>query len=354
MADSPAPKDAATKEAPAAAAKPPAVEIKNVKTFELKDDKLKPDYYSIVAVPDSDLVFVGGDTGKILAIDMAAEKPTPTAWDAHVSFVTGLVLTPKHLVSSGSDHQVIWWDRETRERVRAIPHPKWVRHLSLSRDGKMIASVCDDMVGRLWDAESGRPLHELKGHALRTPYDFVSKLYASAFSPDGKLLATVDQAGHALIWETATGRRIAAVHAPFFYTHDTNGHTYGGIRSVDFSPDGQRIALGGNLAGDTSTILRSNALIQVYDWRSGKLASDFRGGNFFYERVRFHHQGKWLLGMGGAGSDPKLTLIDRDGKSQVAEAKLGLMFDLWLSEHSDVCFTAGRNSVSKWSISGGS
>jgi len=346
MADSPA-----TKDAPAAspAAKPPAVEIKNVKTFDLKGDN-----YSIVAVPGADLVFVGGDTGKIQAIDMSAEKPTPTAWDAHVSFVTGLVLTPKHLVSSGSDHQVIWWDRETRERVRAIPHPKWVRHLSLSPDGKMIASVCDDMVGRLWDAESGRPLHELKGHALRTPYDFVSKLYASAFSPDGKLLATVDQAGHALIWETATGRRIAAVHAPFFYTHDTNGHTYGGIRSVDFSPDGQRIALGGNLAGDTSTIVDSKALLQVYEWRSGKLTSDFRGGNFFYERVRFHHEGKWLLGMGGAGSDQKLTLIDREGKSPVAEAKLGVMFDLWLSKNSDVCFTAGRNSVSKWSISGGS
>jgi hypothetical protein len=27
------------------------------------------------------------------------------------------------------------------------------------------------------------------------------------------------------------------------------------------------------------------------------------------------------------------------------------MFDLWLSENADVCFTAGRDSVSKWSIS---
>jgi WD40 repeat protein len=343
MADTPAPKDSA-------AAQPPAAAIKSVKTVDLKGDN-----YSIVAIPDSDLVFVGGDTGKIQAIDMAAEKPTQTGWDAHVSFVTGLVLTARHLVSSGSDHQMIWWDRETRERVRSVPHPKWVRHLALSPDGQMIASVCDDMVCRLWEAESGKPIRRLEGHVLRTPFHFVSKLYASAFSPDGKLLATVDQAGHALVWETATGRQVADVLAPFFYTHDTNGHTYGGIRAVDFSPDGRRIALGGNLAGDTSTIGGSKALIQVYDWQSGKLASDFRGGNFFYERVRFHHDGQWLLGMGSAGSGQKLTLVDRDGLSSAAEADVkGVMFDLWLSKQSDVCFLAGRGSVTKWSISGGS
>ena len=357
MADTPASKDPGTKEAPAAAAKPPAVEIKNVKTFfpPLKGDQPKPDYYSIVAVPDSDLVFVGGDTGKILAIDMAAEKPTPTAWDAHVSFVTGLVLTDKHLVSSGSDHQMIWWDRESRERVRTIPQPKWVRHLTLSPDGQVIASVCDDMVCRLWEADSGRPIRDLEGHAQFTRFHLRSKLYAAAFSRDGSHLATVDYAGHALVWETATGRRLADVFAPFFFYQDISEHGYGGIRGVDFSPDGRLIALCGNLCGDGSQIQRSSALIQVYDWRSGKLASELRGDNFFYERVRFHHQGKWLLGMGGAGSGQKLTLIDRDGKSPVAEAKpeakLAPMFDLWLSENADVCFTAGRDIVSKWSIS---
>lgn len=89
-------------------------------------------------------------------------------------------------------------------------------------------------------------------------------------------------------------------------------------------------------------------------WRgtpSSPVSISAPSGNFFYERVRFHHQGKWLLGMDDAGSDQKLTLIDRDGKSPVAEAKLGLMFDLWLSENADVCLTAGWDGLSKWSIS---
>lgn len=327
----------------------PAIAIQSTKEFALPGD-----HYGLARVPDTDRVFVGGHTGQVQLVDLAAEKPTPIAWDAHVSYVTGLVVTAKHLVSSGSDHQAIWWDRETRERVRAVPHPKWVRHLSLSPDGRILASVCDDMVCRLWDAESGKPIRELKGHAPLTPFDLASKLYASAFSRDGRLLATVDQAGHAFVWETATGKRLADVHAPHFYTHDTNGHTYGGIRTVDFSPDGRLIALGGNLAGDTSTIIGSKSLMQVYDWQSGRQTAECQaGGNFFYERVRFHHAGRWLLGAGGAGDGAKLVLFDLEKQTLLAEAKLpSPVFDLVLSATSDVCFTAGRGKVCKWSITG--
>ena len=64
---------------------------------------------------------------------------------------------------------MIWWNRDSREKVRTIEQPKWIRHLAVSRDGQMLASVCDDMVCRLWEAESGRPIRELEGHALLTP-----------------------------------------------------------------------------------------------------------------------------------------------------------------------------------------
>lgn len=327
---------------------PTAFQIKVVKEFSLAGD-----HYSVARVPDTDQLFVGGHTGKLQLVDLAAEKPTPIAWDAHVSYISGLVLTSKYLISAGSDHQVIWWNRESREKVRAVPHPKWVRHLSLSPDGQILASVCDDMICRLWDVDSGKPIRELKGHALLTPFDLVSKLYASAFSRDGKLLATVDQAGHAFVWDLATGQKLTDIHAPLFYTHDTNGHTYGGIRSVDFSPDGKLIALGGNLAGDTSTISGSKSLMQVYEWQTGKQTAECQaGGNYFYERVRFHHSGQGLLGAGGAGEGAKLVLFDLAKQTLLAEAKLpSPVFDIVLTESSDVCYTGGRGKVCKWAIS---
>ncbi|MFM9068920.1 MAG: WD40 repeat domain-containing protein [Planctomycetota bacterium] len=329
----------------------PAYQIKTAKEWSPAGD-----HYSVAHLPHTDQLFVGGHTGKLQRVDLAEEKPQPIVWDAHVSYISSLVLTSKYLISAGSDHQVIWWNRESRERVRAVAHPKWVRHLSISPDGQILASVCDDMIGRLWEVESGQPIRELQGHALLTPFDLVSKLYAAAFSRDGKRLATVDQAGHALVWETATGQKLADIHAPLFYTHDTNGHTYGGIRSVDFSPDGQQIALGGNLAGDTSTITGSKSLMQVYDWQTGKLVAECQaGGDFFYERVKFHNEGKWLLGAGGAGNGAKLVLFDLASQALLAEVKLpSPAFDIALNESSDTCFTVGRGKVGKWAITSGS
>ena len=70
------------------------------------------------------------------------------------------------------------------------------------------------MVCKLWDAESGKLLRELRGHEEKTPHHFRSMLFVCAFSPDGKHLATGDKVGHIVVWEVATGKQLAAVEAP--------------------------------------------------------------------------------------------------------------------------------------------
>ena len=338
-------------------------ELKPVKQVLVQKDKAALDLLSVARLPGTEQVFAGGNTGKIYHLDLAAPEPTPTSWDAHVSHISALVLTSKHLISSGSDHQINWWDRETRQRVRQVEQAKWVRALALAPNGHTLVSVCDDMVGRVWEAESGKPVRELRGHAKLTPYAVASKLYAVSFSRDGRYLATADQAGYALVWDSATGKELAKLHAPYFYTHDTNGHTYGGIRTVDFSPDGKLLALGGNMAGDTSNIGGSKSLIQIYDWQKGTPTHDFRvGGNFFYERIRFHHEAKWLLGAAGAGSEQKLVFFDLEKKAMLREVKSPiLIMDLVLSERSDALYTVGpladqrhlgRGTVLQWKLAG--
>ncbi len=336
-------------------------DLKLTKQVLVQKDKAALDLLSVARVAGTEQVFAGGNTGKIYHVDLAAPEPTPTHWDAHISFVSGLVATSKCLISSGSDHQLVWWDRETHQPIRKVEQPKWIRGLALAPDGGTLASVCDDMVCRLWETETGKPVREFRGHEGLTPFLLVSKLYTCCFSRDGKYLATADQSGHALVWEVATGKQVAAIHAPFFYTHDTNGHTYGGIRTVAFSPDGNLLALGGNLAGDTSNISGSKSMIQVYDWQKGLQTHDFRiGGNFFYERVCFHHAGKWLLGAGGAGSEQKLVFFDLEKNAMLRETKSPiLVFDMAMNEASDVLYTVGplgdqrhlgRGSIVQWKI----
>lgn len=61
-------------------------------------------------------------------------------------------------------------------------HTDWVRNLAFSPDGRILASVGWDTTVRLWRTQDGYSLHTLSNHT-----DAVS---AIAFSPDGTILAT--------------------------------------------------------------------------------------------------------------------------------------------------------------------
>jgi len=344
-------------------AESPSIDMKLVRQVPFQKDKNALDLLSVGRAPDSTLAYVGGNNGKIFELDLAASEPALTSWDAHVSFVSSLIVTAGYVISAGSDHQLAWWDRSTWKCLRRAEHSKWIRSIAISPDGRTLASACDDMVCRLWETETGKPIREFKGHASLTPYNLISKLYSCSFSRDGIHLATADQAGRALVWEAASGKQVGDIRAPLFYTHDTNGHTYGGIRTVIFSPDGKWLALGGNLAGDTSNIGGSKSMIQIYDWRKGELVHDFRvGGNFFYERIHFLRDPKVLLGAAGAGSEHKLVLFDLEKGAMMKEVKSPIhVFDLCGSGTSDeVCTVgpltdqrhAGRGHLVLWKITG--
>src|SRR5260370_4186294 len=82
--------------------------------------------------------------------------------------------------------------------------------LARSWDGHMLATVNDHKTIALWDATSGTNLRALESSTTEW-------VFAPAFSPDGSLLATpsstpwLKSSGHLLLWDTATGQRLASV-----------------------------------------------------------------------------------------------------------------------------------------------
>jgi WD40 repeat protein len=150
-----------------------------------------------------------------------------------------------------------------RRLVTVSGLPGWPRIVAFSPDGKQVAAVVppasaprtDKRSGELiiWDATTGQQLHAIP--------DIQGTRPRPAFSPDGARIALVSQkAGDGFesevkVWDIATGKLVLALPVAF-----------GGARSataVAFSPDGKALAAVGQ-ASPTRTELH------VWDFATGR------------------------------------------------------------------------------------
>jgi len=261
---------------------------------------------SVARVPGTDRLYYGNSDFKLYEVDALADKPQPVAFEGegHQSYVTGVALAGTTVVSGGYDGKLIWWDRESKKPVRTVDaHERWIRRIAISPDGKVLASVADDMLGKIWDASTGQLLFTLEDHKAMTPNDFPSMLFAVAFSPDGRWLATGDKVGHVAIWDTSNGRKVSELEAPGFYTWDPRQrrHSIGGIRSLAFSADSKLIAMGG--VGKIGNIdhLDGNSRVEIFDWQKKERLFELEDSKYkgLVETLAFDREGRWIVASGG-------------------------------------------------------
>ncbi len=134
-------------------------------------------------------------------------------------------------------------DRRPQLALDAGAHTAFIRQVYFTPDGDRIISVSQDKSVRAWDVATGEPLYTVN---LPTGPDIEGRPYASAMSPDGKLLVV---GGSPLgrgkdgfpfyVLSVETGELVGYV----------NGKTATGgpralLRSLEFSADGTRVAIG--------------------------------------------------------------------------------------------------------------
>jgi len=320
----------------------------------LKDHGRKEIFLSLARVPSSSRVFVGASDGNVYDVEPLAEKPEFKPLAGHASFVTGVAIAGELLVSGGYDGKLLWrkLDGEIVHTVENA-HSKWIRKVVASPDGKLVASVADDMVCRVWEAATAKRLHELRGHDELTPNHFPSMLYTCAFAGDSQRLATADRTGRICLWDAAGGNKLQQLDAPGFYTWDPKQriHSIGGTRAVTFSPDGKQLVAGGIGTIGNIDHLDGPARVELFELAGGKSEHVFLGdAKGLVEQLLFHPEGKWLLAVGGDNggliqaydlAEKKVTKSDKAPMHIHAAA---------LSEDATQLFAAGHGKIAVWEI----
>jgi WD40 repeat protein len=116
--------------------------------------------------------------------------------------VLAVAVTPdgSHIVSSGFESQVYWWNAKTGERVRRVTgHDVAVHELAVSRDGQLLASAGADKTLRVWNGANGQAVRTIPVGSLA---------FAAALRPDGKQAAAGSFDGLVRLYEPATGKHL--------------------------------------------------------------------------------------------------------------------------------------------------
>ncbi|HEY7427905.1 MAG TPA: hypothetical protein VH682_26975 [Gemmataceae bacterium] len=304
-------------------------------------------------------LYGGGTDGALYAVDLAADKPVAVRKSAlHDNYVADLALRGRMLISGGYDRKLIWFDLDAGKQVRTVAaHEGWVRKLALTPDGKRVLSVGDDMLAKVWDAETGKLLATHAGHAGRTPEGFLSALYALAVSQDGKHAASGDRAGFVRVWDLNAGKCVADFRAADLYTFDAQkrSRAIGGIRGLAFSPDGLQLAISG--IGSVTNVdgFVGPCRIELWDWRARKRASIGQGKHHaILNHVAFGPLAPWVIAAGGGDGGGALVFWDPSGPDAPHLTKPnGHLHSFVVNSSGARLYAAGHGGFQVWELLGG-
>ncbi|MFE4539317.1 helix-turn-helix domain-containing protein [Streptomyces scopuliridis] len=144
----------------------------------------------------------------------------------HATWLRAVTFSPdgRLLATGGDDKNVVLWDVPARKKVATLTgHTQQVEDIAFAPDGRTVASAGSDSTVKLWDTERRSGRLTLSGHT--------GLVNAVAFSPDGRTLASAGADRSIGLWDAATGARLATL----------TGHTQS-VDAIAFSPDGRTLA----------------------------------------------------------------------------------------------------------------
>lgn len=327
-------------------------DLKRVEKWPCKDI-----LFCVAAADDATRCWIGSSDSGVYGFDPSVDPPERKrlAGDGHSSYVTGMTRCGGQLITAGYDRRLIWWDLDRGEMIRSVDaHEKWIRRVVATPDGRRVITVADDMRCRVWNVESGEQVADFSDHSAQTPHHYPSMLYALAVSHDGRRIATGDRVGHVAVWDADSFRKVTEVEVPVMYTWDPKRrrHSIGGIRSLAFSPDGRRLAVGG--MGEVGNIdhLQGKSRVEIFELATGERLHTIEDGKKkgLVEGISWATGGQWLVAVGG---DHKgfVTIYDAESGEMLQQADAGgHVHAIWHDASFRNILLAAHNSLSRWTM----
>ena len=280
------------------AEKPDPKAIRLVKT--LKHDR---PMWSCRFDPSGRFVFGGAQDSGVHRWELSSDAKT--TFKGHRSWVRRFAFHPNDstLISGGYSGRLIWWESEAASKAKPIrsvaAHRGYIRAVAVSPNGKLVATGGNDLVVRIWSADTGELVRELTGHKRH--------IYNLAFHPNGQHLVTGDLMGVLKKWDVRTWKQVFEFQGTkILVGWDVKFQSdCGGIRGIDFSPDGKTLAIAGITEVSNAFAGIGKPTVVLFDWKTGKRVRVMKPKTKITGHcwgVRWHPSGEFLVGVCGSSS----------------------------------------------------
>jgi WD40 repeat protein len=253
---------------------------------------------------DGQTLFTGGADMTVRVWDVPGRKLS-TTWQSPAGQVTSLALAPGgQVVAIGTGYPsagtVALRDLTSGKDVARFENLAQVSAVAFSPDGTLLAAgmgkgkfsaLMKPGQAVLWDVTSKSKRHTLEGHG--------GAVTSLAFTKDSKTLVTGGEDMKVRFWDVSTGKE------------QTSSDFSGMAKSLVFSPDGTKLALGGAAGKEgAGIVVFRGGIARIWEAATRQECAELKGHEDFVNDLLFAREGMIVATAGGSLSEGEVKLWD--------------------------------------------